>query len=139
MAIWSAADALVLKCLALALENVLPVSNLCEHVRGHGGGKASVLSAHRHLTAGRYPFVCRTDIRGYYGQIDKDTLYRQLCSHVRDKRVRGLLWQFLHYSVEEGGTFHTPEKGIPRSSALSPLPGLFTSRPWTGRSNEAGP
>ncbi len=125
VAIWSAADALVLKCLALALEKILPVSNLCEHVRGHGGGKASVLNTHRHLTVGRYPFVCRTDIRGYYGQIDKDTLYRQLCGHVRDKRVRRLLWQFLHYSVEDGGTFHTPAKGIPRGSALSPLLGAF--------------
>jgi RNA-directed DNA polymerase len=32
-----------------------------------------------------------------------------------------LLWQFLHYSVEHGGNFHQPRRGIPRGCPLSPL------------------
>ncbi|VFS47170.1 reverse transcriptase domain-containing protein [Budvicia aquatica] len=36
-----------------------------------------------------------------------------------------LVWQFLHYRVEDGGTFHTPKRGIARSSSLSPLLAAF--------------
>ncbi|WP_265332151.1 reverse transcriptase domain-containing protein [Enterobacter cancerogenus] len=34
-----------------------------------------------------------------------------------------LLHQYLHYSVEDGGVIRTPETGIPRGCALSPLTG----------------
>ncbi|EGZ4409823.1 hypothetical protein ACS34_004964 [Salmonella enterica subsp. enterica serovar Poona] len=125
VAVWSSADALVIKCLTLYLENVLPVSRWCEHLRGHGGGRASVRQTHARLLSGRYPFVFRTDIRGYYARISKSLLYEQLCRYVSSPVLRDLLCQFLHYSVEDGGEFHTPLRGIPRGSALSPLLAAF--------------
>ncbi|EKM4843435.1 transposase [Salmonella enterica] len=125
MAVWSSADALVIKCLTLYLENVLPVSRWCERLRGHGGGRASVRQTHARLLSGRYPFVFRTDIRGYYARISKTLLYEQLCRYVSSPVLRDLLCQFLHYSVEDGGEFHTPLRGIPRGSALSPLLAAF--------------
>ncbi|EEA7260294.1 hypothetical protein TM79_004846 [Salmonella enterica subsp. enterica] len=125
VAVWSSADALVIKCLTLYLENVLPVSRWCEHLRGHGGGRASVRQTHARLLSGRYPFVFRTDIRGYYARISKPLLYEQLCRYVSSPVLRDLLSQFLHYSVEDGGEFHTPLRGIPRGSALSPLLAAF--------------
>ncbi|WP_367302357.1 reverse transcriptase domain-containing protein [Vibrio coralliilyticus] len=76
---------------------------------------------HRKLTSGRYRFVCRTDVRGYYANIQKQPLLERLAQYVDCPIVLGLLEQFLHYSVEYGGLFHTPEKGIPRSCSLSPL------------------
>ncbi|PWI77125.1 hypothetical protein DEO48_25995, partial [Enterobacter sp. CGMCC 5087] len=66
-------------------------------------------------------FVCRTDIRGFYAHIRHGLLYRQLRRHVADPVLLDLLKQFLHYSVEWGGEFHTPRKGISRGCALSPL------------------
>lgn len=39
--------------------------------------------------------------------------------------LRNLLWQFIYYTVEEGGTFHSPRRGISRSSSLSPLLAAF--------------
>ena len=66
-----------------------------------------------------------TDIRGYYANIDKDRLYHQLPTCIPCPGIRSLLWQFLHYSVEDGGNFHTPVKGIPRASSLSPLLAAF--------------
>lgn len=36
-----------------------------------------------------------------------------------------MLEQYLYYSVESGGEFHTPERGIPRGCALSPLMGAL--------------
>ncbi len=35
--LWSARDALVLRALAIVLADVLPVSRVCTHVKGHGG------------------------------------------------------------------------------------------------------
>ncbi|EBO9885165.1 hypothetical protein EF60_23605 [Salmonella enterica] len=84
----------MIKCLTLYLENVLPVSRWCEHLRGHGGGRASVRQTHARLLSGRYPFVFRTDIRGYYARISKTLLYEQLCRYVSSPVLRDLLHQF---------------------------------------------
>ena len=66
--LWSARDALVLKALAIVLADVLPVSRVCTHVKGHGGAKAAVRHVHHHLAANR--FVLRTDVKSYYASID---------------------------------------------------------------------
>lgn len=125
VALWSSSDALVLKMLTEMLETQLPVHPLCEHVRGHGGGRQSAIRVDRHLRARRTPFVFRTDIKGYYANIDKTRLYDQLCRHVSHPVLLNLLWQFLNYSVEQGGNFHTPRRGISRGAALSPLLAAF--------------
>lgn len=125
IALWSAADALALKCLTLLLVPLLPVHPLCEHIQGHGGGKQSVTRVHQTLLQDGWTFVCRTDIKGYYANISKTKLYDQLLEHVTDARLTGLLYQFINYSVENGGTFHTPKKGICRASSLSPLLAAF--------------
>jgi RNA-directed DNA polymerase len=48
-------------------------------------------------------------------------LFDLLSQHVRCAVTLNLLWQFLHYSVEHGGNFHQPRRGIPRGFPLSPL------------------
>lgn len=100
---------------------VLPVHPRCEHIKGHQGGKKSVQRLHQMLRQPNNRVVCRTDIKGYYTRINKQTLYSQVQSHVQSPILLQLVWQFLHYSVEDGSTFHTPEFGITRSSSLSPL------------------
>lgn len=125
IALWSSRDALVLKMLTRILTPSLPVHPLCEHVKGNGGGRQSALRIHHHLRRRATPFVFRTDIKGYYAAIDKQRLYDQLTRHVSHPVLRNLLWQFLHYSVEDGGNFHTPRRGISRGAALSPLLAAF--------------
>ncbi|WP_226980357.1 reverse transcriptase domain-containing protein [Vibrio navarrensis] len=121
VAIWSSRDALVIKLLSLALAEVLPCHPTCVHIKGHGGGKQSVDKLDRLLQGGQYHFVCRTDIQGYYANIQKLPLLEQLASYVHCPVMMNLLSQFLHYCVESGGIFHTPKKGIPRACSLSPL------------------
>lgn len=123
--LWSSPDALILKCLTLILTDMLPVHPRCEHVAGHQGGKQSVQRLHQVLRQPSSRFVCRTDIKGYYARIHKHILYSQVQSHVHPPILLNLVWQFLHYSVEDGGTFHTPKRGIARSSSLSPLLAAF--------------
>lgn len=142
-AVWGAQDALVLKWAALSLQHVLPLHPRCEHVKGHGGGKPSIEKLHGLLTTNdnekktdaiitsvtaeirHYTWVCRTDIRGYYRNINKQTLINQVNQHVTSPVLRDLVQQYVHYTVEDGGTFHTPEKGISRGCPLSPLMGAL--------------
>ncbi|EKN5096035.1 reverse transcriptase domain-containing protein [Yersinia enterocolitica] len=107
------------------LETQLPVHPLCEHVKGHGGGRQSALRVHQHLNQHHTPFVFRTDVKGYYATLNKQHLYDQLTRHVTHPILLNLLRQFLQYSVEDGGDFHTPRQGISRGAALSPLLAAF--------------
>ncbi|QBJ09341.1 hypothetical protein EYS10_12660 [Rahnella aquatilis] len=143
-AVWGAQDALVLKWVALSIEGQLPLHPSCEHVKGHGGGKPSIEKLHALLTGGTdtpetttaaeataskktadYAWVCRTDIRGYYRSINKATLLNQVRQHVQDPVHQELISQYIHYTVEDGGTFHTPQTGISRGCPLSPLMGAL--------------
>lgn len=45
--------------------------------------------------------------------------------HVCSRVLRDLITQYVHYSVEDGGTFHTPTAGISRGCPLSPLMGAL--------------
>jgi RNA-directed DNA polymerase len=53
--------------------------------------------------------------------INKHQLLEQLAQFVHCPIILNLLGQFLYYSVEHGGNFHTPKRGISRGCALSPL------------------
>lgn len=124
-AMWSAQDALVLKWVALQVTPLLPVHARCEHVKGHGGGRASIARLSTALQSGEYRYVCRTDIKGYYGAITKKTVMAQVRRYVADPVLLGLIDQYVHYTVEQGGEFYTPERGICRGCPLSPLIGAM--------------
>ncbi|GME48275.1 hypothetical protein ACJ2_45030 [Pantoea sp. QMID2] len=121
-ALWSAPDALVLKWVALRVENQLPRPEACHHLRGTGV-RHSLRAVSEAPSSGRYAFVHRTDIRGYYGHIRKGPLGSLINHRVTDPVCRKLMTQYAHYGVERGGEIHTPETGIPRGCALSPLIG----------------
>ncbi len=80
---------------------------------------------HHHIRDSDSRFVCRTDIKGYYAHIDKKHLLDAAARYVACPRLMSLLRQFVHYSVEWGGNFHTPHRGIARASSLSPLPSAY--------------
>lgn len=54
LAQWSAADALVLKWLALQVDGKLPVHRRCEHRKDSGGVRSSVRRLHRAILEGEY-------------------------------------------------------------------------------------
>lgn len=122
---WNAQDALVLKWVVLRTVSLLPVHPRCVHVKGHCGGRSSVREVWHALTRGAYAFVYRTDIRGYYRHIRKAQVLSLVQGNVDDPVLVGLIRQYLYYSVEDAGEFHTPEHGICRGCALSPLIGAI--------------
>lgn len=134
---WDAPDALVLKWISLRIAEKLPVHRHCMHVRGRGA-RQSVTQVAEALTTGGHGFVYRTDIRGYYRHIRKAQVMHIVEHYVADQILRDLIQQYVYYSVEEGGEFYSPEHGICRGCALSPLIGAallyhvdncFTARP----------
>jgi hypothetical protein len=121
--LWSAPDALVLKALAIVLSDVLPVSRVCTHVKGHGGAKAAVRRVMRRLDTNR--FVLKTDVKSYYASIDHHLLMDRLAVHVTDRRVLNLLGQYMRRTAERGGSFWDYQRGISLGCPLSPLMGAF--------------
>ncbi|HHR6132245.1 TPA: reverse transcriptase domain-containing protein [Providencia alcalifaciens] len=73
--------------------------------------------------AAGFQFVHRTDIRGYYGHIRKEQVMHHIMRYVPDSICADLIQQYVYYQVECGGEIWTPEYGIPRGCALSPLIG----------------
>ena len=118
---WSAADALVLKWVALKLAPGLPVHPRCLHLEG--GAHRAVRLVSEQLHSAEWQFVYRTDIKGYYQHIQKAMAWRIWQEITDDDACLNLLYQYLHYSVEDGGEIRTPDVGIPRGCALSPLTG----------------
>jgi hypothetical protein len=122
LAMWSAQDALVLKWVALRVAQYLPTHERCHHVKGYGC-KHSLQQVAAALRQQNYRYVYRTDIRGYYRHIRKDQLAMLVRNWVADPVLCRLILQFIDYSVEDGGEFYTPQHGISRGCALSPLLG----------------
>ncbi len=121
--IWSARDALVLKALTITLAPHLPVAKSCTHVKGHGGAKAAVRAVRDQLP--NHAFVMRTDVKGYYENIDQHLLLAQLAEHVKDRSVMNLLCQAMRRTVTWGGLYWERKQGISRGCPLSPLLGAF--------------
>ena len=128
--LWSARDALVLKCLALVLSRRLPLSKRCFHIKGSGGrkrgGKAAVREVLQQLPQNR--FVLKTDVQSYYASIDHNLLLDRLAEFIQDPRVLNLIRQYLKRTVECGGLFWGFEKGIALGCPLSPVMGAFFLR-----------
>ncbi|MGT3828534.1 reverse transcriptase domain-containing protein [Enterobacter kobei] len=122
LAMWSSRDALVLKWVALQVADHLPQPERCMHLRGRGVRK-SIMEVSRAINSGQYAFIHRTDIKGYYEHIRKYQVMSLVDRFVSNAVLRNLIEQYVYYSVEDAGIFHTPENGIMRGCALSPLIG----------------
>ena len=134
--LWSARDALVLKAMTYVLGEVLPISDRCTHVKGHGGAKAAVRQVVAELPDNR--FVLRTDVKSYYASIDHFILLDQLAEYVKDRHVLNLLGQYLRRSSERGGHFFDYERGISLGCPLSPLIGAFFLNDMDRRMTRSG-
>ena len=127
MELWSARDALVLKCLALTLVQRLPRSSRCFHLKADGvqkhGAKAALREVMQYLGDAR--FVLKTDVKSYYASIDHFRLMDALADHVQDTRITTLVYQYLTRCAESGGEFFDHARGISLGCPLSPVIGAF--------------
>ncbi len=127
---WRARDALVLKALAGLLQELLPLSPRCTHLKGHGGLKGALRQVLGALP--RSHFVCRTDVDSYYASMDQERLQDQLAQalkgHPDRSAILSLTWQAMQRSSERGGLFRNHHQGIARGCPLSPVLGALYLR-----------
>ena len=121
--LWSSQDALVIKAMAVGLAQALNISPNCTHVKGHGGLKQTVARVQRQLPV--YPFVMRTDVKGYYAAIDQVLLQQQIADRVSDPTLCNYLWQVIRRTVHDGGVYREIMRGISRGCPISPLLGAL--------------
>ena len=134
--LWNAEDALVQKAIAIVLGPQWPLSPRCTHMKGHGGVKGALRWLRAKLP--RFSFVFRSDVKGYYANINHTVLLQQLDQHVPDKAVLRLLTQVIQRTVEWGGTFSTIRTGIGRGSPMSPLFAALYLKPLDDAMDKAG-
>ncbi|MHC4225343.1 MAG: reverse transcriptase domain-containing protein [Planctomycetota bacterium] len=72
----------------------------------------------------RLPFVIRTDVRGYYANIDPVKLVERLARYVPDAEILRLVAAVTARTSERGGLFRD-SGGLPLGCPLSPLLGAF--------------
>ncbi len=84
---------------------------------------ATVADIQRHLP--HYRFVLRTDVKGYYENIDHRILLEQLSHYIKDRFLLNLLCQYLMRTVHRGGSYREITQGISRGCPLSPVIGAF--------------
>ena len=66
-------------------------------------------------------WVVDADLKGYFDSIPQGALLDKVGRRVTDRRLLGLLEQFLQAGIMEDGEVHEPEAGTPQGGVISPL------------------
>jgi len=134
--LWRAQDALVLKAMAIVLGHVMnPVlSDRCFHIAGRGGAKAAVRETLENLKPGSH--IMKSDVKGYYANIDHNILYGLAEEFTDDPAVLQLIWQYMNRTVCYGGLYREVTRGISPGCPLSPLMGALYLKPLDDRMRE---
>ena len=127
--LWASQDALVLKAVALVLNQELRphLSSNCYHLTGKGGGKGAVRAVQAEV--GNAKFVFKSDVTKYYASMDHDVLMGLVNSLVRDRKVRALIRGYMGHLVDEDGELRAISKGISFGCPLSPVMGALYLKP----------
>jgi RNA-directed DNA polymerase len=75
----------------------------------------------RHIQRERRHVVVDADIEGFFDNLDKAILMRQLRTRISDRRVLGLIERWLRAGVLADGTLLHLETGTPQGGVISPL------------------
>lgn len=120
---YAAEDVVVLKALALWLDTQLAatLSVRCTHLKGNGGVKGAVRQIDAAIRSGKYRYVFRSDVKGYYDSINTDLLLDMLKARISDQTAINVLYQYMHRCVVKDGHFKCVNTGIPLGCSLSPL------------------
>jgi RNA-directed DNA polymerase len=89
------------------------------------------------LEAG-YVYVVDADLKGYFDAIPKDRLLEIVQQSISDRRVLGLVKQFLDQGIIEELRTWTPETGVPQGAVLSPVLANAYLNPLDHRLSEIG-
>lgn len=109
-----------------ALVNVVePILDHTFHDRSfgfrHGRSCRDALRIVEQKLSEGYVYVVDADLKGYFDSIPKDQLLKLVKESISDRRVLGLIGQFLDQSILDELREWTPETGVPQGAVLSPV------------------
>jgi RNA-directed DNA polymerase len=126
-----------------ALVHVIePILDATFHPRSfgfrHGRGCHDALRCVEALLAAGYVYVVDADLKSYFDTIPKDRLLEIVQEKISDRRVLGLIKQFLDQGIMEDLRTWTPEAGVPQGAVLSPVLSNAYLNPLDHRMSEGG-
>jgi RNA-directed DNA polymerase len=126
-----------------ALVHVIePILDATFHERSfgfrHGRGCHDALRCVAELLEAGYVYVVDADLKGYFDTIPKDRLLDIVQQKISDRRVLGLIQQFLDQEIMEELRTWTPEAGVPQGAVLSPVLSNAYLNPLDHRMAELG-
>jgi RNA-directed DNA polymerase len=126
-----------------ALVHVIePILDATFHERSfgfrHGRGCHQALRCVEQLLEAGYVYVVDADLKGYFDAIPKDRLQEIVQQSISDRRVLGLIKQFLDQGIIEELRTWTPEAGVPQGAVLSPVLANAYLNPLDHRMSEIG-
>lgn len=126
-----------------ALVHVIePILDATFHERSfgfrHGRGCHQALRCVEQLLEAGYVYVVDADLKGYFDTIPKDRLLEIVQQSISDRRVLGLVKQFLDQEIMEELRTWTPEAGVPQGAVLSPVLANAYLNPLDHRLSEIG-
>ena len=109
-----------------ALVHVIePILDATFHERSfgfrHGRSCHNALRCVEELLDAGYVYVVDADLKAYFDAIPKDRLLEIVQQKISDRRVLGLIKQFLDQGIMEDLRTWTPETGVPQGAVLSPV------------------
>ena len=123
-------DRVLMKALALFIEHDFAPLNLdCSYAFLKGRGVTKAIRRIRELLEQGNKFYFEADIINFFGQVDRDTLWRMFSRKVRQRSLLPLLQQSFKlelenlesYKPEFQELFIGAESGIPQGGVLSPM------------------
>jgi len=87
----------------------------------HGRGCHDALRCVEELLEAGYVYVVDADLKGYFDTIPKDRLLEIVQQRISDRRVLGVVKQFLDQGILDELRTWTPETGVPQGAVLSPV------------------
>lgn len=126
-----------------ALVNVIePILDATFHERNfgfrHGRGCHDALRCVEELLEAGHVYVVDADLKSYFDTIPKDRLLTIVQEKISDRRVLGLIKQFLDQGIMDDLRTWTPEAGVPQGAVLSPVLSNAYLNPLDHRMAEAG-
>jgi RNA-directed DNA polymerase len=104
----------------------------------HGRGCHDALRCVEELLEAGYVYVVDADLKSYFDTIPKDRLLEIIGQTISDRRVLGLVKQFLDQGIVEELRTWTPDAGVPQGAVLSPVLSNAYLNPLDHRMADAG-
>lgn len=124
------------------LHVIEPILDATFHERSfgfrHGRGCHDALRCVEELLEAGYVYVVDADLKSYFETIPKDRLLEIVRQKISDRRVAGLVGQFLDQGIVEELQTWTPETGVPQGAVLSPVLANAYLNPLDHRMAESG-